>query len=100
MRGVEYQPLEHADACGGRTAPRLLGTSPERVVEFTLHPGIAQISSESIIERATPTLGDLASRSMNQRGENTFSRRISVDDLRNEEPLHLSCYSPLVPLRA
>ncbi len=34
------------------------GTSPERVVRFTLDPSLRHIESESIIERATPTLGD------------------------------------------
>lgn len=34
------------------------GTSPERVVRFELDKSMARIESESIIERATPTLGD------------------------------------------
>lgn len=34
------------------------GTSPERVVRFELNPSLSRIASESIIERATPTLGD------------------------------------------
>jgi hypothetical protein len=34
------------------------GTSPERVVRFTLDPSLKRIESESIIERSTPTLGD------------------------------------------
>ncbi len=34
------------------------GTSPERVVRFTLAPSLRHIESESVIERATPTLGD------------------------------------------
>lgn len=34
------------------------GTSPERVVVFTLEAGLAKITSEKIIERSTPTLGD------------------------------------------
>jgi hypothetical protein len=34
------------------------GTSPERVVRFTLDPSMRHIESESIIERSTPTLGD------------------------------------------
>lgn len=34
------------------------GTTPERVVRFTLDPSLRHIESESIIERATPTLGD------------------------------------------
>jgi hypothetical protein len=34
------------------------GTSPERVVRFVLNASKTQVSSESIIERATPTLGD------------------------------------------
>jgi hypothetical protein len=34
------------------------GTSPERVVRFTLDPPLTHIESESIIERSTPTLGD------------------------------------------
>ena len=33
------------------------GTSPERVIEFALDPGLARITSETV-ERATPTLGD------------------------------------------
>jgi hypothetical protein len=34
------------------------GTSPERVVRFELDASLTHIASESIIERATPTLGD------------------------------------------
>jgi hypothetical protein len=34
------------------------GTSPERVLRFTLDPSFKHIESESIIERSTPTLGD------------------------------------------
>ncbi|MBV8672521.1 MAG: hypothetical protein JOZ33_03720 [Acidobacteriaceae bacterium] len=34
------------------------GTSPERVTQFALDPALAQITSASVIERATPTLGD------------------------------------------
>jgi hypothetical protein len=34
------------------------GTSPERVIRFELDPSLKRIESESIIERATPTLGD------------------------------------------
>lgn len=34
------------------------GTSPERVVRFTLDSSLRHIESESIIERSTPTLGD------------------------------------------
>jgi hypothetical protein len=34
------------------------GTTPERVVRFTLDPSLKHIESESIIERSTPTLGD------------------------------------------
>jgi hypothetical protein len=34
------------------------GTSPERVIRFHLDPSFSRIESESIIERATPTLGD------------------------------------------
>jgi hypothetical protein len=34
------------------------GTAPERVVRFTLDPTLKHVESESIIERATPTLGD------------------------------------------
>jgi hypothetical protein len=34
------------------------GTSPERVVRFTLDSTLRHVESESIIERATPTLGD------------------------------------------
>ena len=34
------------------------GTSPERVVEFKLNDSLTRILSETIIERATPTLGD------------------------------------------
>jgi hypothetical protein len=32
------------------------GTSPERVVVFTLDAGLRKITSEKIIERSTPTL--------------------------------------------
>jgi sugar lactone lactonase YvrE len=34
------------------------GTSPERVVAFTLDPSFTRIESETIIERSTATLGD------------------------------------------
>jgi hypothetical protein len=34
------------------------GTSPERVALFTLDPTLSHITSETIIERSTPTLGD------------------------------------------
>src|SRR5437763_15729297 len=34
------------------------GASPERVVRFRLDNSLTQVESESIIERATPTLGD------------------------------------------
>jgi hypothetical protein len=34
------------------------GTSPERVVAFTLDPSFTRIESETIIERSTETLGD------------------------------------------
>lgn len=34
------------------------GTSPERVVRFELDRSFSRVESESIIERATPTLGD------------------------------------------
>jgi hypothetical protein len=34
------------------------GTTPERVVRFTLDSSLRNIESESIIERSTPTLGD------------------------------------------
>jgi hypothetical protein len=34
------------------------GTSPERVVRFTVDRAKSRILSESVIERATPTLGD------------------------------------------
>jgi hypothetical protein len=34
------------------------GTSPERVVRFELDKSLRRVESESIIERATPTLGD------------------------------------------
>ena len=34
------------------------GTSPERVVAFTLDPSFTRIESETIIERSTGTLGD------------------------------------------
>lgn len=34
------------------------GTSPERVVAFTLDPSFTRIESETIIERSTDTLGD------------------------------------------
>lgn len=34
------------------------GTSPERVVAFTLNPTLTRIEFETMIERSTPTLGD------------------------------------------
>jgi hypothetical protein len=34
------------------------GTSPERVVLFTLDPTLSRITSETVIERSTPSLGD------------------------------------------
>ena len=34
------------------------GTSPERVIKFKLNDSLTRILSETIIERATPTLGD------------------------------------------
>ena len=34
------------------------GTSPERVVAFDLDPSLTRITSETIIERSTDTLGD------------------------------------------
>ena len=34
------------------------GTSPERVVRFAVNASKTRVLSESIIERATPTLGD------------------------------------------
>jgi hypothetical protein len=34
------------------------GTTPERVVRFTLDPSLRHIESETLVERATPTLGD------------------------------------------
>jgi hypothetical protein len=34
------------------------GTSPERVIEFTLNAALTKIESAKIIERSTPTLGD------------------------------------------
>jgi hypothetical protein len=34
------------------------GTSPERIVAFTLDPSLTRIESETIIERSTETLGD------------------------------------------
>jgi hypothetical protein len=34
------------------------GTSPERVVRFTLNDAMTEITAEFLIERATPTLGD------------------------------------------
>jgi hypothetical protein len=34
------------------------GTSPQRVIGFHLDPSLSHIESESIIERASPTLGD------------------------------------------
>jgi len=34
------------------------GTSPERVVHFQLDPSLTSITSEDLIERGTPTLGD------------------------------------------
>jgi hypothetical protein len=34
------------------------GASPERVVRFELDKSLTDVESESVIERATPTLGD------------------------------------------
>jgi hypothetical protein len=34
------------------------GVSPERVIRFELDPSLSRVISESIIERATATLGD------------------------------------------
>jgi len=34
------------------------GTSPERVIRFQLDPALAAVTSEDLIERSTPTLGD------------------------------------------
>jgi hypothetical protein len=34
------------------------GTSPERVIAFTLNPALSEITSETILERSTDTLGD------------------------------------------
>jgi hypothetical protein len=34
------------------------GTSPERVIRFELDQSLSRVESESILERATPTLGD------------------------------------------
>lgn len=34
------------------------GTSPERVIAFTLNATLSEVTSETILERSTPTLGD------------------------------------------
>jgi hypothetical protein len=34
------------------------GTSPERVVRFEMDPSLTRVVSETVVERATPTLGD------------------------------------------
>jgi sugar lactone lactonase YvrE len=43
---------------GGKLIAVQNGTSPERVVIFTLDAELTRITSEKIIERSTPTLGD------------------------------------------
>lgn len=67
-RHVSWIPMNGAHALSGidglYLAGRTLiatqnGTSPERVVAFDLDPASAHISTESLIERSTPTLGDL-----------------------------------------
>ena len=66
-RQVDWIPMEGKHALSGIDGLYALGstliatqngTSPERVVRFTLTASMAGVLSESIIERATPTLGD------------------------------------------
>ena len=45
-------------AAGNTLVATQNGTSPERVVRFALDASKTHVISESIIERATPTLGD------------------------------------------
>jgi hypothetical protein len=66
-RHVEWLPMDGKHALSGIDGLYALGneliatqngTSPERVVQFTLTAPKTGVLSESIIERATPTLGD------------------------------------------
>lgn len=66
-RQVEWFPMEGKHALTGIDGLYALGntliatqngTSPERVVRFALNTPKTRVLSESIIERATPTLGD------------------------------------------
>jgi len=66
-RHVDWIPMEGKHALSGIDGLYTLGntliatqngTSPERVVRFTLAASKTRVLSESIIERATPTLGD------------------------------------------
>jgi hypothetical protein len=64
---VDWIPMEGKHALTGIDGLYVLGTlliatqngtSPERVVRFTLTESMTGVASEAIIERATPTLGD------------------------------------------
>ena len=66
-RTVSWLPTRNAYALGGVDGLYLNGhslivtqngTSPERVAQFTLNEAASDITAETIIERATPTLGD------------------------------------------
>jgi hypothetical protein len=64
---VSWFPMEDAHALSGidglyifgRTLIAIQnGATPERVVRFELNASLSRVESESILERATPTLGD------------------------------------------
>ena len=66
-RTVSWLPAKDTYALGGVDGLYLYdrnlivtqnGTSPERVAQFTLNEAASDITAETIIERATPTLGD------------------------------------------
>lgn len=53
LNGIDGLYFDH-----GRLIAVQNGTTPERVVAFTLDPTLERIVAEKVIERATPTLGD------------------------------------------
>jgi hypothetical protein len=53
LNGIDGLYFDH-----GRLIAVQNGTTPERVIVFTLDATLAKIVSEKIVERATPTLGD------------------------------------------
>jgi hypothetical protein len=64
---VDWIPMEGRHALSGIDGLYLFGhtmiatqngTTPERVVQFELDRSLSRVESESILERATPTLGD------------------------------------------